>query len=229
MCFVSKAVDPNSISSHKKWRSQRGAVSQHKLEKPAVIKWDSVLLPTLSLKYKTMDNSLQIANIKRMIGQLEIRIGIAQIGDAVSDFSSTKGTFVDFTKALSILGVPVAQLDTNYYFTNWDNWLKVIATINPILQSIPWKADVSDCDKRADFVIGWVAELFELNTIRPLLCDVFRVSDGQYAYTHYNNIIADDSGNIYIWDVDNGDGLFGKITSNTPIIGNCKYIPKKVC
>jgi len=85
---------------------------------------------------------------------------------------------------------------------------------------------VHNCDKQAEFVIGLVAYMFELNTIRPFFCHVYRVSDGQWTYDHYATVFVDDAGNSYIYDYDNvSGGLITKITSKKPIMGNCKYIP----
>ena len=72
-----------------------------------------------------------------------------------------------------------------------------------------------------------VSFLFEINTCRPVYCDVYRVSDGQFAFAHYANVIVDDVGNAWLWDADE-NGLFTKITSTTPIINNKKYILKSV-
>lgn len=175
-----------------------------------------------------MDNNIQVNSLKRNIGQLEIQLGLKTVNSAISDFTDTQGDFNKFSQALAVLGVPVAQLDTNYYFTSYDNWQKILQVVNPIIQSMNWLLDKRDCDKQAEFVVGLVAYMFELNTIRPFFCDVYRVSDGAYAYTHYAMVFVDDVGNSYLYDYDNGNGAWGKITSNTPIFGNCKYIPKGI-
>lgn len=174
-----------------------------------------------------MDN-LQVNAIKRQIGQLEIQLGLKMVNSAISDFTDVKGNFNRFSQSLSLLGVPIAQLDTDYYFTSYDNWQKILGVVNPIIQSMDWVLDRRDCDKQAEFVVGLVSYMFELNTIRPLYCDVYRVSDGAYAYTHYATVFSDDAGNCYLYDYGNGGGVWGKITSNTPVFGNCKYILKNV-
>ena len=172
-----------------------------------------------------MDNTIQINSIKRKIGQLMIMMGIKQVWDAVSEFTDTEGDFTRFCKPL--LGLPVAELDTKYYFTSFENWQKIIETINPILKEFYWKAERRDCDDRAIFTSALVSFLFELNTCRPVYCDVYRVGDGKFAFAHYANIFIDDSGNAYLWDADE-NGLFTKITSTTPIINNKKYVLKAI-
>lgn len=184
-------------------------------------------LPALCLKEELtpppiiMDKNLQINSIKRAIGQLTIQMGVVQIWGAISDFAvSAEGNFNDFGKFL--FGLPVVQLDDTYYFTSWDNWQKIIATINPILKQFKWKKERFDCDKRAMLATSLIALLFEVNTVRPVYCSVQRVVSNQLLYMHYANIIVDDAGNTWLWDLDNG-GQFTKITSTTPIIGDLKY------
>lgn len=152
-------------------------------------------------------------------------MGIGQIRDAISDFTDSEGTFSQFIKPL--LGLTTVQLDDKYYFTSWDNWQKVIATINPILQQFNWVSERFDCDKRSFLVTGLVAQLFEINTVRPIYCDVYRVSDGLFAYAHYANVIVDSAGQAWLWDLDE-QGLTTKITTTSPVINNKKYILKAV-
>ena len=170
-------------------------------------------------------DDLQINALRRTLGQLYIRLGASQVKQAISDFTSTEGTFQQFTDALlKVFNTPISQLDSNYYFTSWDNWQKIIAVINPILQNFPWESDRFDCDKRSMLVIGLVALLFDINTVRPFYCEVHDATTGALKYLHYANIIVDDAGNCYLWDVDYG-GLFQKITSSPVIMGINKYIP----
>ncbi len=172
-----------------------------------------------------MGNTIQINAIKRAIGQLTMRMGIVQIRDAISDFTYSKDSFNRFKQPL--LGLPVAELDSVYSFTSWENWQKIIATINPILEQFNWKAETFDCDKRAFLVTALTALFFDINTVRPIYCDVYRIGDGQFAFAHYANVIVDLAGNAWLWDVDE-NGLFTKITSNNPIINNKKYVLKAV-
>ena len=172
-----------------------------------------------------MNNQIQINALKRAVGQLTMQMGIFQVRESISDFTYTEGDFERFKKPM--LGLPVTQLDLKYYFTSWENWQKVIATINPILKQFNWKAESFDCDKRAFLVTALTALFFDINTVRPMYCSVYRVSDGQFAYDHYANVIVDLDGNAWLWDVDE-NGLFTKITSTTPIINNKKYVLKTV-
>jgi hypothetical protein len=167
-----------------------------------------------------MDNTIIINKIKRAIGQLYVQIGIKNIGDAISDFTDTQGDYARFCKPL--LGLPVSQLDEKYYFTSLENWQKIIDTINPILQCKSWLAERFDCDKRSFLVTALTALLFEINTVRPIWCEVYSVNDGSHKYSHYANVFVDDNGNAYLWDADN-QGQFTKITSNIVIIGSLKY------
>lgn len=171
-----------------------------------------------------MNNQIQINAIRRAIGQLTMQVGIKQISEAISDFTDTEGNFSQFCKPL--LGLPVSQLDEKYYFTSWDNWQKIIATINPILQNNCWLAERFDCDKRALLVTGLVALLFEINTVRPVYCSV-HAPTGQLLFYHYANVIVDDAGNAWLWDVDQC-GKTTKITTLSPVIDGKKYLLKSI-
>ena len=172
-----------------------------------------------------MPDTLKINAIRRAIGQLTISIGVQQIREAISDFSDVEGNFNTFYKPL--LGLPVTQLDERYYFTSLENWKKIMDTINPILKNFPWESERFDCDKRAFLVTALTAMLFEVNTVRPIYCDVYRVGDGQFAFAHYANVIVDSNGSAWLWDVDE-DGLFTKITAQNPIINNKRYYLRAV-
>ena len=154
-----------------------------------------------------------------------MQVGIKQISEAISDFSDTEGTFQQFCKPL--LGLPVSEMDSKYYFTSFDNWQKIIATINPILKNNGWIAERFDCDKRAMLVTALTALLFEINTVRPIYCDVYRVGDGKFAFAHYANVFSLLDGTAMLWDADEG-GLTTKITSLTPVINNKCYHLKAV-
>lgn len=154
-----------------------------------------------------------------------LRQGVMTMQDAVSDFSDIQGDFKQFCKPL--LGLPVTQLDDKYYFTNFENWQKIIETINPILQQFNWVSERFDCDKRAFLVTGLVAMIFEINTVRPVYCSVYRVSDGVWVFDHYANVFVDTNGNAWLWDLDE-DGLITKITSQNPIINNKKYLLRAI-
>jgi hypothetical protein len=172
-----------------------------------------------------MDNTIQINNIRRKMGQLLISGGITQMNESINELAGTEGTFAQFCKPL--LGLPVSQLDEKYYFVSFDNWLKIIESLNPLTKEFYWVAEKRDCDKRAMFITSMVAMLFEINTIRPIYCDVYRVGDGQFAYAHYANVIVDNAGNAYLWDADEG-GAYTKITAQNPIINNKRYFLKSV-
>jgi hypothetical protein len=172
-----------------------------------------------------MDNTIIINKINRTIGQLLIQVGMKKMWNSISEFSDIQGDFNKFKAPL--LGLPVSQLDEKYYFISFDNWLKIIETLNPILKEFGWKAERRDCDDRALFITAMVSFLFEINTCRPVYCEVWRVGDGQFAYAHYANVIVDNAGNAWLWDADE-NGEYTKITSTTPIIGNKKYVLKAI-
>lgn len=159
------------------------------------------------------------------MGQLLISGGITQMNESINELSGIEGTFIQFCKPL--FGLPVSQLDEKYYFTSFDNWLKIIESLNPLTKEFYWVAEKRDCDKRAMFITSMVSMLFELNTCRPIYCDVYRVGDGQFAFAHYANVFVDSNDNAWLWDVDEG-GQITKITSITPIINNKKYVLKAI-
>jgi hypothetical protein len=120
-----------------------------------------------------------------------------------------------------------SNLVVYFYFTSLENWQKIIETINPILECKGWLSERFDCDKRAFLVTALTALLFEINTVRPIYCDVYRVSDGKFAYAHYANVFVTDDGQAILWDADEF-GLTTKITSPTCVINNKKYILRAV-
>jgi len=172
-----------------------------------------------------MDNTIIINKVKRQIGQLMVRVGTMQIAEAISDFTDTEGTFAKFCKPL--LGLPVSELDSKYYFTSFENWQKIMDTINPILEQFNWIAERRDCDDRAMLTSSLISLFFEINTVRPIYCDVYRVGDGQFAYAHYANVFVDTDGNAWLWDADE-NGEYTKITAQNPVINNKRYFLRAV-
>ena len=170
-----------------------------------------------------MNNIIAINTIKRKIGQLLITAGITQLRDAISDFTTQEGDYNRFKSAMEFLNIPVSELDGKYYFTSYENWVKVMETINPITKTFPWLAEVFDCDDRATLVTALVNACFEINTCRPVYCEVWRVGDGKFAYAHYANIFVADDGKVYLWDADE-KGQHTRITSLNTVINNKKYV-----
>jgi hypothetical protein len=169
-----------------------------------------------------MADIIQINTIKRKIGQLLITAGIKQLRNSISDFSTQESNYIRFKDAMGFLNVPVSELDSKYYFTSYENWLKVIETLNPITKEFPWLAEVFDCDDRATLITALVNACFEINTCRTVYCKVWRVSDGKFAYAHYANIFVDDSDRVWLWDADE-KGQHTRITSLSPVINNKRY------
>lgn len=172
-----------------------------------------------------MTNQIQINAIRRKMGQLLISGGITQMNESINELAGKEGTFAQFCQPL--LGLPVSQLDSKYYFTSFESWQKIMDSLNPLTKEFYWVAEKRDCDKRAMFLTSMVSMLFELNTCRPVYCDVYRVSDGAFAYAHYANVFVDNIGNAYLWDADE-KGLFTKITAQNPIINNKRYYLKAI-
>lgn len=169
-----------------------------------------------------MTDILQINSIRRAIGQLGIQVGVSQIREAQSEFSTTLAGIEKIQGAVKNFGISVSQADTSYYFTSRDNWRKIIDVLNPIAKNFVWEAERFDCDNRAFLMSSLVSLLFRINTCTVLYCDVFDATTGRYKYTHYCNLIIDDVGNCYLWDVDYG-GMTQKITSNPCVMGVNKY------
>lgn len=170
---------------------------------------------------------MKINALRRAVGQITIQVGVKKIKEAIPEFSDIEKPLSVFALPFANYGLSVAQLDNKYYFTSYENWLKIIETINPILKEFHWQREKFDCDKRSYLVVALTALFFGINTVRPVYCDVYKVSDDSLSYAHYANVFVDANGIPYLWDVDNG-GLFEKITSKTPVIGNYKYKLKAI-
>ena len=169
-----------------------------------------------------MATEAQINQVKRKIGEVLVSGGISYTRDAVSDIPRIEKTQEFIKNALSNYGMSIVFLDGKYYTTSWDNWQKVIEVMNPIFQKIPWKSESGDCDNRAILCSALIAFMFDLTMCSPDYCDVYNAHTGQHVDWHYNNLIIDDAGNVYLWDLDN-NCMVQKITSNTPVMGNWKY------
>lgn len=174
------------------------------------------------IKLKIMTDILQINSIRRAIGQLGIQVGVSQIREAQSEFSTTLAGIEKIQGAVKNFGISVSQADTSYYFTSWDNWRKIIDVLNPIAKNFVWEAERFDCDNRASLMSSLISLLFRINTCGKVYCDVYDAGNGKYKYTHYCNMIVDDAGNCYLWDVDYS-GLTQKVTSNLAVMGINKY------
>jgi hypothetical protein len=168
------------------------------------------------------EKQLQINKIKRAIGQLTFRVSIMQLKEAQSEFSVEEGTIDKIREAVKNIGISVSELDEKYYFTSFDNWLKIIETLNPIVEQFVWKAEKFDCDNRANLICSLCSLIFEINTVAGVFCDVYEAGTNKFLYRHYANLIIDKDNNVYLWDVDN-KGQYTKITKNNPVIGNLRY------
>lgn len=168
------------------------------------------------------EKTLQINKIKRAIGQLTFRVGTMQINEAISDFSDKEGTAVDVVNAVGKLGITLVPDDNKYYFMSWENWQKVIETINPINEQFKWLYERHDCDNRAKLTSQLVSLFFDVNTCGEIYCQVYDAKTGEFKYAHKANMIVDDADNVYLWDADNG-GMAQKITTNNCVMGNLKY------
>lgn len=170
------------------------------------------------------DNTLQINSIKRAIGSLEVSLGVTQLRQAQSEFTTTIYGIEKVQNALKALNIsiPVDPLDNQYWFTSWDNWQKIIAVLNPIAQNFQWETDRFDCDNRANLMTSMTSLMFRINTCATLYCKVFMADTGAFLFYHYCNLITDDAGNVYLWDVDQ-NGISQKITGNPFIMGTHKY------
>lgn len=166
-------------------------------------------------------DTLQINSIKRMLSQLYIRLGVAQIRQVDTDISTKNDSSTLLMLGLQNFGIPPVLLDNIYYYTSFENWQTIMQTLNPIVQQFTWEAERFDCDKRANLLASLVSLLFRLNTCGTIYCEVQNVNGGE-KYLHYINFIVDDKGIGYIWDADNG-GLYQKITGQDMVMGNVKY------
>jgi hypothetical protein len=168
-----------------------------------------------------MDNTAQINQLKRKIGEALISGGIGYTRESISDILPIEKSQDHLRQAISNFGMAITFLDSSYFTTSFENWKKIIEIMNPICQKFAWTKEKFDCDNRALLMSSLIAVMFGLNSCSPCYCDVFNVN-GTHIDWHYNNLIIDDAGNVYLWDVDN-HGTVQKITSNTPVMNNWKY------
>ncbi len=171
-----------------------------------------------------MADELQINGLKRTIGVLTASLGLKQIINASSEFSTTNGNWSKLNEALkkSNLQIPLDNLDSDYYFTSWENWEKIIDVLWGIMKNFNWVAEKFDCDQRSAFTTSLAGLLFGLNTCCGVFCEVYDANTGILKYLHWANIIIDKDNNCYLFDVDYG-GMKQKITGNNMVMGANKY------
>jgi len=160
-------------------------------------------------------------SLERTIGVLTSAIGIQRLRNSYANFPKYKITLKQILDAFRKLGVEVNGLDANYYTTNIESWEKIINDTWGIVKNFKWEADVSDCDNRAGFVQHLVSFTARLNTCGDAFVKITNTITGA-TDMHHPNLIIDNNGSLYIYDVDN-NGLWQKITSNGFIMGTWKY------
>lgn len=157
-----------------------------------------------------------------MLGSKFIQLGIAQTKDAISDIERKEKDQQFVKKSLVNFGLSITFLDDSYFTTSFDSWKEIIDVMNPIAEAFKWTKESFDCDNRAMLVSSLIPVMYGLTLCCPCYCRVFNAHTGKEIGYHYNNLIIDDAGNVYLWDLDNY-GLVQKITNNTPVMGNWKY------
>lgn len=169
-------------------------------------------------------DTLQINSINRILGQLYFRLGIQQIREHQSDFTSEMFDFNKFQNAIIKAGITanVVPLDNQYWFASWDNWQKIISILNPIAQNFQWEPERFDCDNRATLMNALCALMFRINTCATCYCSVYMADTDKFLFAHYCNLIVDKDDNVYLWDVDQ-NGISQKITGNSVVMGVHKY------
>ena len=169
-------------------------------------------------------DTLQINSLKQWLSIKFIELGVAQIRQVDTDISTkndSSALLVSSLVAINPIFSPVL-LDSTYYYTSFANWQTIISLMNDITKTFPWESERFDCDKRANLIASMIALIFRLNTCMTVYCEVSSAANGQVLYQHYANIIVDDNGIAYLWDLDNG-GMYQKITGNDMIMGKVKY------
>ena len=167
-----------------------------------------------------MNNSI-IDQATRTIGVLTTAIGLQRLRNDFSTVEKTTITSKTILDTCNKLGISANELDVNYYTTTFENWQIITSTLYAIVKNFPWTADTFDCDNRAGFVQHLCALITGLNTCSDAFCKITNIVSGA-TDMHHPNLIIDNLGNAYIFDVDNG-GVFQKITANGFIANNWKY------
>lgn len=169
-----------------------------------------------------MANELQINQVKRKLGSTFTSLGIAYTRDALSDIPVVEKNQAFIKNALLNYGMAINFLDETYYTTSFANWQKIIEVLNPIAKSFVWTKEKFDCDNRAMLMSSLIPVMYGLTMCSPCYCDVYNATTGAHIAWHYNNLIIDDAGQVYLWDVDQ-NGICQKITNNKPVMGNWRY------
>jgi len=166
-------------------------------------------------------DTIQINNLKRSIGTLMIKAGMMQVRDAV-DFEKKQILSRVIDTSCKNFGITPNELDGFYQTTSWDNWKKIIDILYTIIKDFKWKAETADCDNRSALMTSLCSMLFDLNTCSQCYCEVYDATTNVLKYLHWCNVVIDDNGNLFLFDVDQS-GLTQKITSNNLVMGVNKY------
>ena len=142
-------------------------------------------------------------------------------GKRTKHLSKTIKPFSSVKTALKGAGLdlPISQLDKNYYFISWEDWLPIIKSLSKIVRSFPWQSEFFDCDNRAILVSALCAAFHRINTCGTGYCKRTHLISGYGGYHYVNVIVTEDK--VYLYDAD----YLGKFTELKPPfeMGNYKY------
>jgi len=121
------------------------------------------------------------------------------------------------------LSIPISQLDIYYYVASWLDCSDALNYIKNIAKNFIWTAEKFDCDNRATLVSTLFNVIMDLNCCGQGYVRVFNNTTGKEISYHYCNLLVDQSGKLYVFDIDNG-GLSKEVKAgSTFIMGNWRY------
>ncbi len=146
---------------------------------------------------------IQARKLNRAFGTSLAVAGINGLRNSYNNLGYIKKdyTFLDGC-VKDVVDVFTGNEDYNYYFTSWENWQEMLDTIWGIVKNFNWEQERFDCDNRAHLVSALCSFIYRINTCGRVYCEVKNINNGNIN-RHYANLIVDNLGDVYLFDVDN--------------------------
>ena len=164
----------------------------------------------------------QINQLKKSFGTILLSNGFILLRNAYKVDNFKRVEYGEIQNLITgVLGnIPVPVKDLSFYLADWNVWKDFLDSI--LVSEIDYYAERFDCDNYA-FLASSLASLFLcLNSCGVLHCTVYELKTGKLVAGHYCNLIVAKSGDLYLFDMNNGG--YAPIKKNqNPIIKNWQY------
>lgn len=147
------------------------------------------------------NNEQQINEIQKKLGQVTFKQSIAWLQDAFKNIARKQvsyGGLKDIFITNGLKDIPLRQLDTTYYLTDWVSWQSLFE--NLLINQAKYYADKYDCENFAYTVSSLASLVMCLNTCGRGYGTIYDKDSGAKIALHYFNVIPTIDGKIYVYD-----------------------------